>query len=103
MDQLIFFGIMADGDFDANADLYEYDAPSQVVDLKELQDAEGDDQWFGEFASFLHGHCFNGDRVGSGRLRADWVRVGLRPHSELVHAEATGLVNVHTLKRLVNN
>lgn len=39
---------MAESDFDANADLYEYDAPSQVVDLKELQNAEGDDRWFGK-------------------------------------------------------
>lgn len=39
---------MAESDFDANADLYEYDAPSQVVDLKELQNAESDDKWFGK-------------------------------------------------------
>lgn len=43
---------MAESDFDANAELYEYDAPSQVVDLKEFQNAEGDDQWFGEFPAF---------------------------------------------------
>lgn len=43
---------MAESNFDANAELYEYDAPSQVVDLKELQNAECDDRWFGKF-SFL--------------------------------------------------
>lgn len=45
-------GIMAESNVDANAELYEYDAPSQVVDLKELQNAECDDRWFGKF-SFL--------------------------------------------------
>lgn len=38
---------------DVGADMYEYDAPSQVVDLKALQDAEGDDKWFGKFLVFL--------------------------------------------------
>lgn len=42
---------MAESDFAANAELYEYDAPSQVVDLKELQDAEGDDKWFGKLSA----------------------------------------------------
>lgn len=41
---------MAEGDYDAKAELYEYDAPSQVVDLKELQNTESDDMWFGKFA-----------------------------------------------------
>lgn len=55
---------MAESDFDANADLYEYDAPSQVVDLKELQNAESDDKWFGKFSPpsvhcAIAGHCFN--------------------------------------------
>lgn len=55
---------------DSDAALYEYDAPSQVVDLKELQNAEGDDRWFGRFPFFFRrssfvpqviaGHCFNG-------------------------------------------
>lgn len=30
------------------SELYEYDAPSQVVDLKELQNADNDDKWFGK-------------------------------------------------------
>lgn len=44
---------MAESNFDADAELYEYDAPSEVVDLKELQDVEGDDKWFGEFSFCL--------------------------------------------------
>lgn len=44
---------MAESNFDADAELYEYDAPSEVVDLKELQDVEGDDKWFGEFSFSL--------------------------------------------------
>lgn len=43
---------MAESNFDADAELYEYDAPSEVVDLKELQDVEGD-KWFGEFSFSL--------------------------------------------------
>lgn len=45
-------------DFEADAELYEYDAPSQVVDLKELQDAEGDDRWFGKASPFLQWSSF---------------------------------------------
>lgn len=45
--------MMAQSGFDAEEELYEYDAPSQVVDLKELQNAEVDDKWFGMF-SFEH-------------------------------------------------
>lgn len=53
---------MAESNFDADAELYEYDAPSEVVDFKELQDVECDDKWFGEFLSTAHllvvaGHC----------------------------------------------
>lgn len=44
---------MAESNFDADSELYEYDAPSEVVDLKELQDVEGDDKWFGEFSLCL--------------------------------------------------
>lgn len=44
---------MAESNFDANAELYEYDAPSQVVDLQELQNAEWDDRWFGKFPFFI--------------------------------------------------
>lgn len=68
---------------DSDAALYEYDAPSQVVDLKELQNAEGDDRWFGRFPFFFRrssfvpqviaGHCFNGACV-----RACAARVGPR-------------------------
>ncbi|CAF91259.1 unnamed protein product [Tetraodon nigroviridis] len=50
---------MAESDGDAEAALYEYDAPSQVVDLKELQDAEGDDGWFG--ATPEQGRVLNSD------------------------------------------
>ncbi|XP_041802048.1 targeting protein for Xklp2 isoform X2 [Chelmon rostratus] len=38
------------------SELYEYDAPSQVVDLKELQNADNDDKWFEQQASAADGH-----------------------------------------------
>lgn len=31
---------------------YEFDAPTEVVDLKELENAESDDKWFGKFFIF---------------------------------------------------
>uniref|UniRef100_A0A3Q3X5K1 Uncharacterized protein n=1 Tax=Mola mola TaxID=94237 RepID=A0A3Q3X5K1_MOLML len=39
---------MADSDGGETSERYEFDAPSEVVDLKELENAETDDQWFGE-------------------------------------------------------
>lgn len=32
---------------------YEFDAPNEVVDLKELENAESDDKWFGTFLIFI--------------------------------------------------
>lgn len=40
---------MADSDGGETSERYEFDAPSEVVDLKELENAETDDQWFGEY------------------------------------------------------
>ncbi len=41
---------MAEIDFGDPAESYEYDAPCQVVDLKELENAETDDKWFGKLS-----------------------------------------------------
>lgn len=35
----------------SNSELYEFDAPSHVVDLKELANTDIDDKWFGESPS----------------------------------------------------
>lgn len=40
---------------------YEFDAPSYVVDLKELANTEVDDQWFGESPQ-LHSSFFGPQR-----------------------------------------
>lgn len=39
---------MAENDSGDTCERYEFDAPSQVVDLKELENAECDDMWFGK-------------------------------------------------------
>lgn len=39
---------MAENDSGDTSERYEFDAPSQVVDLKELENAESDDKWFGK-------------------------------------------------------
>lgn len=39
---------MAEIDSSDASERYEFDAPSHVVDLKELQNADNDDKWFGE-------------------------------------------------------
>ncbi|XP_038577520.1 targeting protein for Xklp2 isoform X2 [Micropterus salmoides] len=46
---------MAESNGDASG-LYEFDAPSQVVDLKELQHAENQDEWFEQQAMGTEGH-----------------------------------------------
>lgn len=40
---------MADSDCGETSERYEFDAPSEVVDLKELENADTDDSWFGEY------------------------------------------------------
>lgn len=42
---------MAESDSGDACERYEFDAPSEVVDLKELENAEYDDKWFGESSS----------------------------------------------------
>lgn len=44
---------MADNDSDVAAERYDFDAPSHVVDFKQLETNEGDDQWFGEYLFFI--------------------------------------------------
>lgn len=39
---------MADTDSGETSGRYDFDAPSHVVDFKELLDADTDDQWFGK-------------------------------------------------------
>lgn len=41
---------MADSDTSENvsSERYEFDAPSHVVDLKELENADSEDTWFGK-------------------------------------------------------
>ena len=41
---------MAESDCGDASDRYEYDAPCQVVDLKELANTESDDKWFGKLS-----------------------------------------------------
>lgn len=45
------FEIMAESDSVDPSERYEFDAPSQVVDLKELENTESDDRWFGKSPS----------------------------------------------------
>lgn len=47
------FVIMAESDSVDLSERYEFDAPSQVVDLKELENAESDDRWFGKSPSTI--------------------------------------------------
>ncbi|XP_016891109.1 targeting protein for Xklp2 isoform X1 [Cynoglossus semilaevis] len=42
---------MADNDSDVAAERYDFDAPSHVVDFKQLETNEGDDQWFDQQAT----------------------------------------------------
>uniref|UniRef100_A0A8D3DGQ3 Targeting protein for Xklp2 n=1 Tax=Scophthalmus maximus TaxID=52904 RepID=A0A8D3DGQ3_SCOMX len=58
---------MADSDSGGADGRYEFDAPSHVVDLKELEVTEGDDTWFGEDE---HLHLAYGHLVTP--LRPDW-------------------------------
>lgn len=39
---------MAESDPGDVSERYEFDAPSEVVDLKELEYSENDDKWFGK-------------------------------------------------------
>lgn len=41
--------IMAECESGDASERYEFDAPNEVVDLKELENAESDDKWFGTF------------------------------------------------------
>ena len=45
--------IMAESERGDVSERYEFDAPSQVVDLKELENAESDDKWFGESPLYI--------------------------------------------------
>nr|XP_046253926.1 targeting protein for Xklp2 isoform X2 [Scatophagus argus] len=47
---------MAESDSGDTSDRYEFDAPSQVIDLKELENAETDDKWFEQRAMGADGH-----------------------------------------------
>lgn len=40
---------MAETDSGDASERYEFDAPSHVVDLQELENAANDDKWFGKF------------------------------------------------------
>lgn len=40
---------MAETDSGDGPERYEFDAPSHVVDLQELEHAKNDDEWFGRF------------------------------------------------------
>lgn len=42
---------MAESDRGDTSERYEFDAPSEVVDLKELENADTDDKWFGKSIS----------------------------------------------------
>lgn len=44
---------MAESERGDVSERYEFDAPSQVVDLKELENAESDDKWFGESPLYI--------------------------------------------------
>ncbi|XP_041654449.1 targeting protein for Xklp2 isoform X2 [Cheilinus undulatus] len=47
---------MAESDCVDTSDRYEFDAPSNVIDLKELENAENDDSWFDQQAGVGDGH-----------------------------------------------
>lgn len=43
---------MAETDSGDTSERYEFDAPSQVVDLKELENnADSEDMWFGKYSN----------------------------------------------------
>ncbi|KAF0036531.1 hypothetical protein F2P81_011843 [Scophthalmus maximus] len=56
---------MADSDSGGADGRYEFDAPSHVVDLKELEVTEGDDTWFDQQGRGADGHLVT-------PLRPDW-------------------------------
>lgn len=42
---------MAESDSGGTSDRYEFDAPSHIVDLNQLETADNDDEWFGKSRS----------------------------------------------------
>ncbi|XP_073325599.1 targeting protein for Xklp2 isoform X2 [Pagrus major] len=62
---------MAESDCGDVSERYEFDAPSQVVDLKELENAESDDKWFDEQATGADGHLITPLRLDRPFQRGD--------------------------------
>ncbi|XP_011619069.1 targeting protein for Xklp2 [Takifugu rubripes] len=79
---------MAESNFDADAELYEYDAPSEVVDLKELQDVEGDDKWFEEQALGVDKHLSTPLRPDQVYTKGDVVELPIAIVCPQVEADA---------------
>ncbi|XP_054904698.1 targeting protein for Xklp2 [Poeciliopsis prolifica] len=62
---------MADTDSGETSGLYDFDAPSHVVDFKELLDAESDDHWFDKHADGGGPQLVTPARPGQQQMEAD--------------------------------
>ncbi|XP_036961315.1 targeting protein for Xklp2 isoform X1 [Acanthopagrus latus] len=62
---------MAESERGDVSERYEFDAPSQVVDLKELENAESDDKWFEEQAMGADAHLITPLRLDRPFMRGD--------------------------------
>ncbi|XP_042368584.1 targeting protein for Xklp2-like [Plectropomus leopardus] len=77
--------MMAESDSGDTSERYEFDAPSHVVDLMELQNAENEDQWFEQQTDAADGHLKTPLRPGRPfrRSQADLPRAIVVPQVKL--------------------
>uniref|UniRef100_A0A8C4HVL0 TPX2 microtubule nucleation factor n=1 Tax=Dicentrarchus labrax TaxID=13489 RepID=A0A8C4HVL0_DICLA len=66
---------MAERDSGDNCERYEFDAPSEVVDLKELDNAEYDDKWFEQQTTEAGGHLKTPSRSDQPFMRSDTLNL----------------------------
>ncbi|XP_040007724.1 targeting protein for Xklp2 isoform X2 [Xiphias gladius] len=66
---------MAESDSGDTSERYEFDAPSHVVDLKELENADSNDKWFEQQAGGADGHLNTPSRPDWPFMRSDMPKL----------------------------
>ncbi|PWA24235.1 hypothetical protein CCH79_00017898 [Gambusia affinis] len=95
--------IMADTDSGETSGLYDFDAPTHVVDFKELLDAESDDHWFGQSQT----KCVSSNMIGSkeakksGQAKREPVKEHHAQPRRLSSSEELELERIRSLQREV--
>ncbi|XP_058498350.1 targeting protein for Xklp2-like [Solea solea] len=70
---------MADSDSGSAAERYEFDAPSHVIDLQDLEKSENDDQWFEQKADGADGQLYTASRSDWPFMRSNVPRAIVTP------------------------